>query len=86
MRGSVSHDGAVKQVTLEQLPSVLAALPPNPRVVASGNVATPRALLAAFDAAVPEYTLHVLNGQPGLPDREGVTLETAFVEIGRAHV
>ena len=61
---------------------ILAALPDNPRVVVSGNFATPKALLATFDAAVPTYVLHALNAQPGLPDREGVTFETTFVGPG----
>ena len=54
----------------------------NPRVVASGNFATPHALLAAVDAALPAYRLHLLNAQPGLPDREGVRYETCFVGPG----
>ena len=58
-----------------------------PRVVASGNHATPWPLLAAFDAAVREYRLFVLNAQPGVPDRDGVVLETPFVGAGmrRSH-
>lgn len=59
----------------------LAALD-NPRVVASGNFATPHRLLAAIDAALPRYRLHLLNAQPGLPDREGVRYETCFVGPG----
>jgi acyl-CoA hydrolase len=49
------------------------------RVVVSGNFATPTVALSAVDAALPEYRLFVLNGQPGLPDRPGVTYETPFV-------
>ncbi len=75
----------MKRVTLEQLAPILGALPDNPRVVASGNFSAPQALLSAFDAAVPEYTLHMLNAQPGIPDREGVTLETCFVGPGMRH-
>lgn len=74
--------GVMRTITLSQLAGLLGDLPANPRVVASGNFATPRALLAAFDAAVPEYTLNVLNAQVGLPDREGVTYETSFVGPG----
>ncbi|MFC7479054.1 acetyl-CoA hydrolase/transferase family protein [Luedemannella flava] len=61
---------------------MLSALPSAPRVVASGNFATPATLLATLDTAVPEYQLFVLNPQRGLPDREGVTYETAFVGPG----
>ncbi len=64
------------------LAELLAALPANPRVVVSGNHATPWHTLAAVDAALPAYRLWALNGQPGLPDREGVTLETSFVGAG----
>lgn len=50
-----------------------------PRVVASGNFATPLTLLGAVDAALPTYRLHILNAQPGIPTRDGVTHETSFV-------
>ncbi len=66
-------------VTVEQLAKVLAGLPENPRVVASGNFATPTVLLDTLDGAVPEYRLHMLNAQGLIPDRDGVTYETAFV-------
>jgi acyl-CoA hydrolase len=73
---------AMRVVNIEQLKQILANLPENPRVVASGNFATPHVLLSALDSVVPEYRLHVLNAQKGLPDREGVTYETAFVGPG----
>ncbi|MGZ5398411.1 MAG: acetyl-CoA hydrolase/transferase family protein [Nocardioides sp.] len=60
----------------------LRALPENPRVVVSGNHATPWHTLSLLDAALPSYRLWVLNGQPGLPDRDGVVLETPFVGPG----
>jgi acyl-CoA hydrolase len=75
----------MRVITLEQLPSVLGHLPKNPRVIASGNFATPRALLATFDSSVPEYRLHMLNAHGPLPDRDGVTYETAFVGPGMRH-
>lgn len=50
-----------------------------PRVVASGNAATPRALLSLIDDTLPAYRLFVLNAHPGIPDRDGVVHETAFV-------
>jgi acyl-CoA hydrolase len=73
---------AMRVVNIEQLKQILANLPENPRVVASGNFATPHVLLTALDSVVPEYRLHILNAQKGLPDREGVTYETAFVGPG----
>ncbi len=60
----------------------LRQLPHDPRVVISGNHATPWHTLGLVDAALPSYRLWVLNGQPGLPDRDGVVLETPFVGPG----
>jgi len=75
----------VKRITLEQLKTVMAHLPPNPRIVASGNFAAPHAVLRVLDEQVPEYTLHMLNAQPGIPDREGVAFETCFVGPAMRH-
>ena len=69
----------MRVVTVEQLKSALKSLPDNPRVVASGNFATPTVILNALDEVVPEYKLHMLNAQGPIPDREGVTYETTFV-------
>jgi acyl-CoA hydrolase len=38
--------------------------------------------VAVLDGVVAEYRLFVLNAQPGLPDRDGVLLETPFVGPG----
>ena len=75
----------MKRITLEQLKTVMAHLPPNPRIVASGNFAAPHAVLRVLDEQVPEYTLHMLNAQPGIPDREGVAFETCFVGPAMRH-
>jgi acyl-CoA hydrolase len=64
------------------LERALAALPANPRIVVTGNHAIPWHTLKLVDAELDEYRLWVLNGQPGLPDRDGVTLETSFVGPG----
>lgn len=69
-------------IRVEQLDEVLGRLPARPRVVASGNSATPWTLLRELDARLEHYTLHLLNPHPGVPDRDGVTLETAFVGPG----
>ncbi len=53
-----------------------------PRVVTSGNFATPLTLLGAVDAALPQYRLNLLNAQPGIPVRDGVVHETSFVGPG----
>ena len=61
---------------------MLGALPGVPRVVAGGNFATPWRALSVLDAAVAEYRLFMLNAQPGVPDRDGVILESPFVGPG----
>lgn len=53
-----------------------------PRVVVSGNFATPHRALSVLDGALARYRLFALNAQPGIPDRAGVTLETPFVGAG----
>jgi acyl-CoA hydrolase len=65
------------------LARALTGLPANPRVVVTGNHATPWHVLKLIDEEVGEYRLWALNGQPGLPDRDGVTLETSFVGPGQ---
>src|SRR3954470_11424335 len=70
-------------LTETQLAAVLAGVPVRrPRVVVSGNFATPARAMAVLDAALAEYRLFALNAQDGLPDREGVLLETPFVGPG----
>ena len=69
-------------VSEQRLGAVLAALPGVPRVVAGGNFATPWRALALLDAAVAEYRLFMLNAQPGVPDRDGVILESPFIGPG----
>ncbi len=65
-----------------RLTAELSALPGIPRVVAGGNFATPWRALAVLDAAVTEYRLFMLNAQEGVPDRDGVILESPFVGPG----
>src|SRR5689334_10072048 len=76
----------MRTVTEPELARILSALPGIPRIVASGNYAAPRRLLSVADAAVAEFRLFMLNAQHGLPDRDGVVYESAFVGPGmRAH-
>jgi len=65
-----------------QLAAVLSGIAAPPRVVASGNFATPGRVLAVLDRVFAEYRLFMLNAQPGVPDRDGVALETPFVGPG----
>ncbi|HEY5185698.1 MAG TPA: acetyl-CoA hydrolase/transferase C-terminal domain-containing protein [Actinomycetes bacterium] len=72
----------MKTIAPDVLSSHLASLPENPRVVVSGNFALPASALTLLDAALPTYRLFVLNPQVGVPDREGVIIETPFVGPG----
>ncbi|MEI9907218.1 MAG: acetyl-CoA hydrolase/transferase C-terminal domain-containing protein [Actinomycetota bacterium] len=72
----------MRVVTIDQLKSILTNLPDNPRIVASGNFATPKTLLALANESLENFRLHMLNAQPGIPNREGITYETAFVGAG----
>ncbi|WP_018653231.1 acetyl-CoA hydrolase/transferase family protein [Actinomadura flavalba] len=72
----------MRVVTEARLAAVLAGLPGNPRVVAGGNFGTPWRTLGLLDATVAEYRLFMLNAQDGVPDRDGVVLETPFVGPG----
>ncbi|HEU5355092.1 MAG TPA: acetyl-CoA hydrolase/transferase C-terminal domain-containing protein [Actinocrinis sp.] len=70
-------------VSSQQLLSLLEGIAyPEPRIVASGNHATPWQLLELADKALPEYRLFLLNAQPGIPVREGVRHESPFVGPG----
>ncbi len=63
-----------------ELEGRLAALPIlEPRVVASGNFAPPRALLALAERSLERYRLFMLGAQGELPTREEVIFETPFV-------
>jgi acyl-CoA hydrolase len=64
------------------LDAALRSLPPNPRIVVGGNNAVPWHTLGLIDESLDTYRLWALNAPSGVPDREGVTLETAFVGPG----
>lgn len=72
----------MQRVTAEHLGRVLEALPAGIRVVASGNFATPKALLELTDAHVSEFRLFMLGAQEDIPNREGVTYESPFLGPG----
>ncbi len=67
---------------MESLRQALSGLPEQPRIVTSGSFATPRLLLGEVDRLLPTYRLWAINAQHGVPDREGVELETPFVGPG----
>ncbi len=72
----------MRTVSLEQLTAAISQTPGRPRVVMSGNASVPWTALKVVDEALEEYTLHLLNAPPGIPDRPGVTAETTFVGPG----
>nr|WP_116116236.1 acetyl-CoA hydrolase/transferase C-terminal domain-containing protein [Austwickia chelonae] len=69
-------------MTPDQACALVAARGANPRIVMSGNGAVPWTMAQALDQALAEYRLFILNAPPGVPDREGVALESAFVGAG----
>lgn len=73
-------------VTFDQLKSLLAQAPDNPRVVATGNHVPPWTMLRLIDEALPTYRLNMLNAPAGISTREGVTHESAFVGVGMRHL
>ncbi|MGD1057544.1 MAG: acetyl-CoA hydrolase/transferase C-terminal domain-containing protein [Solirubrobacteraceae bacterium] len=73
----------MRVVSEQQLEQALAGLRvPEPRIVASGNLATPWVLLEVLERSLQCYRLFMLAAQGPLPDREGVILETPFVGPG----
>lgn len=72
----------MQRVTTGELAKVLGALPSRVRVLASGNFATPKALLALADEHIPEFRLFMLGAQLGIPNRDGVIFESPFLGPG----
>jgi acyl-CoA hydrolase len=72
----------MRVINLEQLKGILGNLGPNPRIVASGNFASPKSLLEAANTEIAEFRLNMLGAQKGIPDREGITFESSFVGPG----
>ncbi len=71
-----------KTIDLEQLARLLSRLPTDPRIVISGNTATPGSVIDVIDESVERATIHMLNAIHPMPQRDGITLETAFVGPG----
>ncbi len=73
----------MRVISTQQLEQALDALAvEQPRVVASGNHAAPRALLDALERSRERYRLFMLAAPAPLPAREGVIFETPFVGPG----
>lgn len=72
----------MQRVTEGELAKVFEALPSGVRVVASGNFATPKALLKLADTNIAEFKLFMLGAGAGIPDRDGVIFESPFLGAG----
>jgi acyl-CoA hydrolase len=72
----------VQRVTAGQLAKIFEELPSGVRVVASGNFATPKALLQIVDQHIAEFRLFMLGAQTGIPNRDGVIFESPFLGPG----
>jgi acyl-CoA hydrolase len=73
----------VRLISVEALEGALGAVAAEqPRVVASGNHAAPRALLEVLERSLERYRLFMLAAPASLPAREGVIFETPFVGPG----
>src|SRR3954447_326775 len=79
------QDRCVRLVNIDEVRRSVAAVAARvsrPRVFASGNGAVPWPLLDAVDTELPAYRLFMLNAPKGVPNRDGVELETPFVGAG----
>ena len=73
-------------VSVEGLIAQLGSLPgPEPRIVVSGNFATPMVLVRALEAALDRCRVFALNAQSDWPRHRGFISETPFVGPGMRH-
>lgn len=73
----------MRTVSIEEvIPLVAARGLTNPRIVTSGNFATPRTTLTPLLASLEQARLNCLNAQPGLDLHDGIVPETSFVGPG----
>ena len=76
----------MKIVSESSIAQALRALPGiEPRIVVSGNFATPWELVRLLDATLLRCRVFVLNPQEGWPVREGFVTESPFVGPGARH-
>lgn len=69
----------MRQIPLSALGAAIAHVPANPRIIVSGNFATPYEVLAELERCIPEFRIQLLNAHGDIPDRDGVVHETSFV-------
>ena len=72
----------MRTIELDQLERRLSLIDGVPRVVVSGNVATPWGAVDAIDRSIASYRIYMLNAAAGVPERPGVIAETSFVGVG----
>ena len=72
----------MRTINLDQLQRRLALIDGVPRVVVSGNAATPWSVVDTIDRSIEQYRLYLLNAGVGVPERPGVIAETSFVGPG----
>ena len=75
----------MRMIRESALSAALSALPvgeQGPRVVMTGNHAVPWEALRVLDGALPAYRLFMVNAPRGVPQRDGVVLESPFVGAG----
>ena len=72
----------MRRISSGELAKVFQAITGPTRIIASGNFATPKALLKLADENLAEFRLLMLGAQKGIPDREGVIFESPFLGPG----
>ena len=72
----------MRTINLKQLERRLSLIDGVPRVVVSGNVATPWLVVDAIDRSIESYRIYMLNAHAGVSERPGVIAETSFVGPG----
>ena len=72
----------MRTINLDQLQRHLSVIDGVPRVVVSGNAATPWSVVDTIDRSIEKYRLYMLNAGVGVSERPGVVAETSFVGPG----
>ena len=75
----------METLDIDHLGTVIDSRRTDLRVVTSGNCSTPLTVLGKVDTLLAEYRLHLLNAPRGIPQRDGVIPESAFVGVGMRH-
>ena len=75
----------MQTLDIDHLGTVIDSRRTDLRVVTSGHCSTPLTVLGKVDTLLAEYRLHLLNAPRGIPQRDGVIPESAFVGVGMRH-